>query len=94
MIDELFITAAATAGYLYIGTHIAPTHKLPTAIVLSVLYIVFAVVALSLLISKYGDVIIGGDASYSYWGIAVAAGTCIAYCASMSKKSSKKASIR
>lgn len=86
MLDELFITAAATGAYLYVGTHIAPGHKYATAIVLSLIYSVFAIVALVLLISQYGDFFRGGENEYSIWGITVAIVTCIAYCVAMSKK--------
>ena len=86
MLDELFVTAAATGAYLYVGTHIAPAHKYATAIVLSLIYSVFAIVAFVLLITQYGDFFPRGETEYSIWGIAVAVVTCIAYCVAMAKK--------
>jgi hypothetical protein len=86
MLDELFVTAAATGAYLYAGTHIAPAHKYATSIVLSLIYSVFAIVAFVLLISQYGDFFPRGETEYSIWGTAVAVLTCIAYCVAMAKR--------
>ena len=86
MLDELFVTAAATGAYLYVGTHLAPAHKYATAIVLSLIYSVFSIVVLVLVITQYGNILPSVETAYSSWGIVVAIAICAAYCIAMSKK--------